>query len=104
MLDKKNAAWFLMTLMLLLSVLMIFHLLTLWIGVAVCRDYSEALLQRVITDPTYRIAESSTSCARLETTLSEAVDKYLSVILSLIGGAAVSGGVAASNTRKDDEE
>jgi hypothetical protein len=100
--DKQNAAWFLMTLMLLLSVLMIFHLVTLWVGVAVCRDYSAALLQRVMSDPTYRIAEASTSCARLEVTLSEAVDKYLSVILSLIGGAAISGGVAATS-KKDDE-
>jgi hypothetical protein len=104
MLDKKNAAWFLMTLMLLLSVLMIFHLLTLWVGVAVCRDYGAALLQRVVADPAYRIAAPSNTCATLESTLSEAVDKYLSVILSLIGGAAVSGGVAASNQRRDDEE
>ena len=100
---RENAAWFVMTLMLLLSVLMIFHLLTLWIGVSVCRDYSEALLQRVVVDPTYRIQPTATSCARLETTLAEAVDKYLSVILSLIGGAAVSGGVAASSKKDEDQ-
>lgn len=102
--DRQNAAWFAMGLMLLLSGLMAFHLLSIWVGVAFCRDYSEALMQRVMADPEYRIAMPMNSCARLETTLSEAVDKYLSVILSLIGGAAVSGGVAASSARKDDEE
>lgn len=102
--DRANAAWFLMTLMLLLSVLMIFHLLTLWVGVGVCRDYGEALLQRVIQDPTYRIAAPINNCANLESNLGEAVDKYLSVILSLIGGAAVSGGVAASTPRKDEDQ
>lgn len=101
--DRQNAAWFVMALMLLLSGLMTFHLVSIWVGVAFCRDYSEALVQRAMADPTYRVTVPMASCARLETTLTEAVDKYLSVILSLIGGAAVSGGVAASNSRKDEE-
>ena len=88
---------------------MTFHLLTIWVGVAVCRDYSSALVSRVVEDSTYGIDTAPTACANLETTLTGAVDKYLSVILSLIGGAAVSGGVAAvsapvSTSRKEDEE
>jgi hypothetical protein len=100
MMKSENAAWFVMTLLLLLSVLMIFHLIVLWVGVAICRDYAEAVI-----DPAVTVTGADTVasyCAIRESSLAEAVDKYLSVILSLIGGAAVSGGVAAS-ARKDDE-
>lgn len=98
--DARNAAWFVATLLLLLTVLMIFHLIVLWVGVAICREYSEAVI-----DPAIAVTGAETIadyCANRETTLSDAVDKYLSVILSLVGGAAVSGGVAVS-TKKDDE-
>jgi hypothetical protein len=97
---RENAAWFVAALLLLLSVLMIFHLLTLWVGVAICRDYAEAILDPAIT---VQGAEGvSAGCAALEIDLNDAVDKYLSVILSLVGGSAVSGGVAAT-ARRDDE-
>lgn len=100
--NRENAAWFVMGLMLLLSVLMVFHLLVLWVGVEICQDYANAVLNPTITlDGAEGV---STYCGRREADLSEAVDKYLSVILSLIGGAAVSGGVAATSTRKDDEQ
>lgn len=101
---RENAAWFVMGLMLLLSGLMTFHLLTLWVGVELCRDYGKSVI-----DPTVALTgvESVTQrCAGLEATMSEAVDKYLSVILSLIGGAAVSGGVATAvhpASKRDDE-
>lgn len=104
--DRQNAAWFVMGLMLLLSGLMGFHLLTLWVGVELCRDYGKGVI-----DPTVALTgvESVTQrCAAFETTMSDAVDKYLSVILSLIGGAAVSGGVASAvyppSKRKDDDQ
>lgn len=105
---KETAAWFVAALLLLLSVLMCFHLLSLWVSVAVCKDYAEALIQRVMASPDYRIQDAQNSCTTLEATLGEAVDKYLSVILSLIGGAAVSGGYATAvapipPNRKDDE-
>lgn len=101
--SRENAAWFVMALMLLLSGLMTFHLATLWVGVELCRDYGKSVI-----DPNVALAgtESVTQrCASLEATMSEAVDKYLSVLLSLIGGAAVSGGYASAvhPIRKDDE-
>lgn len=97
----SNAPWFVAALLLLLSALMIFHLMSMWVSVQVCRQYSEAVI-----DPTVTVtgAEGVASyCGALEAKMGEAVDKYLSVLLSLIGGAAVSGGVAIANTRKDDE-
>jgi hypothetical protein len=100
--DARNAAWFVMGLLLLLSTLMCVHLLTLWVSLTVCVDYAQLLLDLKAADPTFSQPRSDPSCANFEATFSEAVDKYLSVILSLIGGAAVSGGVAAT-ARKDDE-
>jgi hypothetical protein len=97
---RENAAWFVATLLLLLSALMLFHLIVLWVGVAICRDYADAILNPAIT--VTGADGVAAYCGRRETDLSEAVDKYLSVILSLVGGAAVSGGVAASS-KKDDE-
>jgi hypothetical protein len=104
--DPRSAAWFVMALLLLLSVLMMFHLMTIWVGVIVCRDYAEAVI-----DPAVTVAGAegiASTCGKLETDLSEAVDKYLSVILSLIGGAAVSGSYASAvapipPNRKDEE-
>jgi hypothetical protein len=104
----RNAAWFVMGLLLLLSTLMCVHLLTLWVSLTVCVDYAELLLGLKAADPTFSQPRSDPSCANFEGTFSEAVDKYLSVILSLIGGAAVSGGYASVVTtpppnRKEDE-
>lgn len=104
---RENAAWYVMTLMLLLSVLMAFHLLTLWVGVELCRDYG-----RKAIDPNFVLSgiESLTArCGNLEASLNDAIDKYLSVLLSLIGGAAVSGGIATAvhpipPNRKDDDQ
>lgn len=97
--DARNAAWFVMTLLLLLSVLMIFHLVVLWVGVEICRDYADAILNPSVT--LIGAEGVSAYCGKREADLAEAVDKYLSVILSLIGGAAISGGVAAT-AKKDD--
>ncbi len=99
--DARNAAWFVATLLLLLSVLMSFHLMSLWVSVTICRDLAESIINPAIT--VTGAEELAGSCSVLETKLGEAVDKYLSVILSLIGGAAVSGSYAASPNRKDDE-
>jgi hypothetical protein len=97
--DARNAAWFLAAIMLLLSVLMGFHILSLWVGVAVCRDYAEAVLDPGVT---LTAAEGVRArCGELQADLDAAVDKYLAVFLSLIGGSAVTGSVAASN-RKDE--
>jgi hypothetical protein len=97
-----------MALLLLLSTLMCVHLLTLWVSLTVCVDYAELLLSLKAADPSFSQPRSDPSCANFEATFSEAVDKYLSVILSLIGGAAVSGGYATAvapipPNRKDDE-
>ena len=100
---RKNAAWFVAALLLLMSVLMTFHLMSMWVSVQVCREYSEAVINPSVT---VIGAEGVASyCGELEVKMGEAVDKYLSVLLSLIGGAAVSGGVAvtgASPSRRDD--
>jgi hypothetical protein len=105
---RENAAWFVMALLLLLTVLMCVHLATLWVSLTLCAEYAELLLDLKAKDPTFSQARSDPSCANFEATFSEAVDKYLSVILSLIGGAAVSGGYATAvapipPNRKDDE-
>jgi hypothetical protein len=99
--NPRNAAWFLAAIMLLLSVLMGFHILSLWVGVSVCRDYADAIL-----DPNVAVTGAegvSARCGALQADLDAAVDKYLAVFLSLIGGSAVSGSYAATVTRKDDE-
>lgn len=97
--------WYLAAILLLLAALMGFNLLSLWVSVALCFDYAEKVI-----DPTVTVVGAEnigTYCDGLNDKLNEAVDKYLAVLLSLIGGAAVSGGVASAVTippnRRDDE-
>ena len=100
----SSPAWYIAAILLLLSALMGFHLLSLWVAVVVCFDYAEKVI-----DPNVTVVGADgigAYCDQLNTNLQEAIDKYLSVLLSLIGGAAVSSGVASAvvtTTRKDDE-
>ena len=102
-----NPAWYLAAILLLLAALMGFNLLSLWLSVSLCFDYA----QKVI-DPSVLVtgAEGIAGyCDELNNKLNEAVDKYLAVLLSLIGGAAVSGGYASAVTpippnRKDEDQ
>lgn len=97
-----NPAWYLAAILLLLAALMGFNLLSLWVAVAVCFDYA----QKVI-DPSVTLTGTEGIggyCDGLNTKLNDAVDKYLAVLLSLIGGAGVTGAYAASTPRKDDEQ
>lgn len=99
--DRQNAAWFAAALLLLLAALMGFNLLSLWVSVAICFDYAE----RVI-DPSVTVVGAdgiAAYCDKLNDNLNEAVDKYLAVLLSLIGGAGVTGAYAATEPRKGDE-
>lgn len=99
-----RAPWFVAGILLLIGALMGFHLMTIWVSVQVCKSYADSALNPlVILTGAERVAEK---CAFLEVDLSEAVDKYLAVFLSLIGGAAASGGYATIVTttgKKDDE-
>lgn len=101
---RQNAAWFVAALLLLLSILMCFHILSLWISVSVCKDYADALIQRAINSTDYTIQDGQNTCTNMEAILGDAVDKYLSVILSLLGGAAVSGGTARALAAKQKDD
>lgn len=96
-----NPAWYIAAILLLLASLMGFHLMSLWVAVIVCFDYAEKVIDPAVT--VVGAEGIAGYCDTLNTNLQEAVDKYLSVLLSLIGGAGVSGVYAASTSRKDDE-
>lgn len=98
----SNPGWYIAAILLLLASLMGFHLLSLWVAVVICFDYAEKVI-----DPSVTVVGADgigAYCDGLNTSLQEAVDKYLSVLLSLIGGAAVSSGIAATNSRKDEDQ
>lgn len=99
----SNPAWYLAAILLLLAALMGFNLLSLWVSVAICFDYAEKVIDPSIT--VVGAENIGAYCDGLSEKLNQAVDKYLAVLLSLIGGAAVSGGIAtaAHPIRKDDE-
>lgn len=97
----SNPAWYIAAILLMLAALMGFNLLSLWVAVVVCFDYAEKVI-----DPNVTVIGAdgiATYCDELNTNLNEAVDKYLAVLLSLIGGASVTGAYAASERKRDDE-
>jgi hypothetical protein len=100
----QRPAWFVASLLAMLATLMLAHLAVLLVGTWECDRYADVLLERASQDPTYTITASNEECNAVEETFSDAVGQYLGVILSLLGGAALSGTVAIAATRKGDDD
>lgn len=99
----ERPAWFIASLLGLIAILMLAHLAMLFVGVRACADYAAVLIERAAQDPAYIVVDSDPECANVEETFSDAVGQYLAVILSLLGGAAISGSVAM-RAKKEDED
>jgi hypothetical protein len=101
---NERPAWFVASLLAMIATLMIAHLAMLWVGVRECDEYAKILLERASSDSSFFIRAENEECSNVEETFADAVNQYLSVILSLLGGAAISGGIAMRAKREETGE
>lgn len=98
---NNRGAWFTAVLLLLLSVLMTGHLVLLGTGVRQCDAYEKILLQRlnvsklgspeavlIRKELQEYLSGRTTECAAAEEDYASAADKYIAVILALLGVGA----------------
>ena len=110
----SRPAWYVATLLALLSVLMGGHLLLLQTGIWECSSWSKVLTERLrrtsIGSPQAEILRNElrqyldgkqSECADIESVYAETSDKYLSVLLALLTGASAIGGVAMGMQNRD---
>jgi hypothetical protein len=95
----NRPAWFIAALLSMLAGLMGSHLWMLRVGVRECDELFRVQLeqQRRLAakgNKQANIIPANSECSNVEADYSEVADKYLSVILALLGGAGVAGGVA----------
>jgi hypothetical protein len=95
----NRPAWFIAALLSMLAMLMGSHLWMLRVGVDECDElarisFAQARRLAAKSDKQVTVLPLNSECNNIEDDYSKVADKYLSVILALLGGAGVAGGVA----------
>jgi hypothetical protein len=95
----NRPAWFIAALLSMLAMLMGSHLWMLRVGVDECDElarisFEQARRLAAKSDKQVTVLPLNSECSNIEEDYSKVADKYLSVILALLGGAGVAGGVA----------
>ena len=96
MLTPRHTTW----LLIFFAMLIAGHLAIIFSDVYLCAWYG---MQQVNEGGTTALDLSNTGCPTVEETYQQAVDKYLAIVLALLGGGAA--GVAMmTGKRKDDDD
>ena len=117
----KRAALYVFTLLAMLATVMGFHLVLLQTGLNECDAYERILLERlkaadlgseeavaIRKELADYLSGKTTECGEAEAVYSQAADKYLAVIISLMTGAGIAAGVnrgveLREEKRRDDK-
>ena len=94
--SPRHTSW----LLIFFGCLILGHLGIIYTDVYLCGWYG---MQQIEEGGAAALDLSNTTCVAPEETYQEAVDKYLAIVLALMGGGAA-GVVATSKAKKEDED